>query len=148
MENGPCRIILADDDEVDRLLFKDALQELKIKHHVDTVNNGIELLMYLNNKNNTLPHIIFLDLKMPRKTGLECLKAIRNNDRFNQVAVAIYSTSASKTDIEDTFHFGANVYINKPNDFNILKQALLKVVSAVYLFQEPPFNMANFILKL
>ena len=134
MENTPLRILLADDDEVDRLLFKEALEELKIKPTVDTANNGIELMERLNKKDAPLPHIIFLDLKMPRKTGLECLQEIRSNEQFKQIAVAIYSTSASKKDIDETFRNGANVYISKPNDFKSLKLAILKVVSAVYQY--------------
>jgi CheY-like chemotaxis protein len=71
MESASLKILLADDDENDRLLFKEALEELKINCIVHTVNDGIQLMDYLTKKNAALPHLIFIDLNMPRKNGLE-----------------------------------------------------------------------------
>jgi CheY-like chemotaxis protein len=148
MENGPLKILLADDDESDRLLFKEAFGELKIKTVVHTVNNGMQLMEYLTKKDAALPHLVFLDLNMPRKNGLECLKEIRSIEKFKEIPIAIYSTSASKNDIEETFRNGANVYIKKPSDFNILKQLLEKVVSAAHLYRDPSFNIEKFLMKI
>jgi len=64
------------------------------------------------------------------------------------VAVAIYSTSSYEKDIEETFQYGANVYIKKPTDYNVLKSVLEKVLSAAYVYREPPFSVANFIFKI
>jgi CheY-like chemotaxis protein len=148
MENAPLMILLADDDESDRLLFKEAFGELKIKSVVHTVNNGRQLMDYLRKKDATLPHLIFLDLNMPRKNGLECLKEIRSNEKFKKIPIAIYSTSAFKIDIDETFSNGANVYIKKPSDFNILKQLLTKVVSTARLYQNPSFSIETFLLRI
>lgn len=148
MEKKPLHILLADDDEADRLLFKEALKELEMKLIVDTVNNGIELLAHLNEKNAQLPHLIFLDLNMPRKNGLECLKEIRSIEKLKDISIAIYSTSDNENDIEETFMNGANVYIAKPNDFSILKQLLYKAVAATYLYQGNSFNKENFLMKV
>jgi CheY-like chemotaxis protein len=147
MENEPLIILLADDDESDRYLFKEAIGELKIKSAVHTVNNGTQLMDYLNKKDTTLPDLIFLDLNMPRKNGLECLIEIKNNEKIKDIPIAIYSTSASKHDIEETFRHGANVYIKKPSDFNILKQLLAKVVSADQKYKDQPLNIEKYILK-
>jgi CheY-like chemotaxis protein len=147
MENEPLMILLADDDESDRYLFKEALGELKIKSVVHMVNNGTQLMDYLNRKDTILPDLIFLDLNMPRKNGLECLIEIRNNDKIKDIPIAIYSTSASKNDIEETFRHGANVYIKKPSNFNILKQLLAKVISADQKYRDPPLNIEKYILK-
>jgi CheY-like chemotaxis protein len=148
MEKKPLRILLVDDDEMDRNLFIDAFEELKMGTNVHTVNDANELMEYLTNHGDSLPHFIFLDLKMPRKGGVECLKEIRANAKFKAISIAIYSTSASQSDIDDTFHNGANVYITKPNDFNLLKQVLAKAVSAASLYQTPQFNIENFLLKI
>ena len=69
-------------------------------------------------------------------------------DKLKDVAVAIYSTSSYEKDIEDTFQYGANVYIKKPTDFDTLKKVLYKVLSAAYVYREPPFSIENFLLKL
>ncbi|HNV28974.1 MAG TPA: response regulator [Cyclobacteriaceae bacterium] len=148
MNNEPFRILLADDDEADRLLFKEAFEELKINTNVQSVNNGEQLMEYLNRKGIVLPEILFLDLNMPRKNGFECLKEIRSNKKFDEISIAIYSTSAAERDIEATFIAGANVYISKPNDFNELKQVLEKAVMSAHVYHEPPFNKANFLLRI
>ena len=148
MEKKPLHILLADDDEADRLLFKEALQGLDMKLIVNTVNNGIELMAFLTEINAQLPHLIFLDLNMPLKNGVECLKEIRSHEKLKDISIAIYSTSDNEKDVEETFLNGANVYITKPNDFSILKQLLYKAVAATYLYQRNSFNKENFLLKM
>lgn len=148
MDSHPLHIILADDDESDRTNFIEALEESRIRTVVHTVQDGVELMDHLAREDTPLPHLLFLDLNMPRKNGLTCLREIRGNERLKAVAVAIYSTSSYDKDIEETFHNGANVYIRKPTDFSILKQVLDKVLSAAYVYREPPFSIANFILRV
>jgi CheY-like chemotaxis protein len=148
MTNETLNILLADDEEDDRLLFVDALNELKIKTIIQTVNDGVELMEHLNNADNTLPQLIFLDLNMPRKNGLECLKEIKASDRLSDITIAIFSTSMSENDIEQTLINGANVYINKPNSFDGLKKALKKVVTAAYMYENTFYNKDNFMLRL
>ena len=110
-------ILLADDDDDDRLFFKDAIEEIKVKTSVTMVNDGVELMEYLNKSEINLPNLLFLDLNMPRKGGMECLTEIRKNSKLKDLSIAIYSTSALENDIEETFIKGANTYIKKPNDF-------------------------------
>ena len=95
-------ILLADDDEDDRTFFNEALQELKMNNKLTLFKDGKELMDYLEQPDIKLPHVLFLDLNMPGKTGIDCLKEIRANVRFKEVSIAIYSTSSSEKDIEDT----------------------------------------------
>ncbi len=139
---------VADDDYEDRSFFVEALSESKIKTSIHTVNDGAELMDYLLQEDTDMPYMLFLDLNMPRKNGIECLDEIRKTEKLREVIVAIYSTSSSEKDINATFIRGANVYIKKPNDFNELKQVLDKVVRAAYVYCEPPFNKSNFIFKI
>ena len=148
MNNKPFHILLADDDESDRLLFTEDFLELKIKTIAHTVNNGIELMEWLNMKNIHLPHLLFLDLNMPRKNGLQCLKEIRSNKKLKDISIAIYSTSDSEKDMEETFLNGANVYITKPNDFELLKQLLEKAVMAAFQYQGKTMKRENFLLRI
>ncbi len=148
MKNEPFHILLADDDEGDRLLFKVAFSESKFKTVVSTVNNGIQLMERLKNEKLELPFIIFLDLNMPRKNGLECLKEIKSIERFQEILIAIYSTSDNEKDIEETFFNGANVYITKPNDFHLLKQVLEKALMMAFKYQDPNMIRENFLLKI
>lgn len=148
MMNDPLLILLADDDEGDRILFSEAFSELKIKTKVQTVNNGVQLMDWLNCPENPLPHFLFLDLNMPRKNGLECLREIRKDKRIKDIFVAIYSTSDNEKDMEETFLNGANVYIAKPSDYNVLKQLLYKAVSATLIYEGNTFNRNNFLLRI
>jgi CheY-like chemotaxis protein len=147
MNEKSIKILLADDDEADRLLFREAFDELNVGTSVETVNDGYELMHLMQNtKTENLPHILFLDINMPRKNGLECLKEIRADKKYKEVSVAIYSTSSSEIDMEETFLNGANVYIHKPNDFQKLKKVLEKAITYANMYQDPPFNKENFLL--
>jgi CheY-like chemotaxis protein len=141
-------ITLADDDEDDRLFFTDAFSELKINTKVNTFNDGVELMDYLTNTESVLPNILFLDLNMPRKNGVECLLEIKQNERFNDIAIAIYSTSSSEEHIEETFVNGANIYIKKPSDFSTLKKILSEVVTLNWQYHTSGLNKDNFLLRM
>jgi CheY-like chemotaxis protein len=102
----------------------------------------------LNHSESVLPNILFLDLNMPKKSGMECLLEIKSNGRFKDIAIAIYSTSASEEDIENTFVNGANIYIKKPSDFNNLKNVLSDVVTINWQYHTSGLNKDNFLLRL
>jgi CheY-like chemotaxis protein len=147
MENGFINVLLADDDEDDRLFFREAFEEIKIKTKVKTVNDGVELMNHLTKNGNELPHILFLDLNMPRKNGIDCLLEIKHSDNLKDIPVAIYSTSASEEDIEDTFVKGANVYIKKPSDFGTLKKILEEVITINWQYNTSGLNREAFLLN-
>lgn len=140
-------IALADDDEDDRLFFTDAFSELKINTKVQTFNDGLALMNFLNST-NIFPNILFLDLNMPIKNGIECLEEIKKNSRFNDIAIAIYSTSSSEDHIEETFVKGANIYIKKPSDFATLKKILSDVVTINWQYHTSGLNKDNFLLRI
>jgi CheY-like chemotaxis protein len=148
MNNEPLQILLADDDEEDRLLFTEAFSELQFKTIVQTVNNGIELMEKLHLKDIHLPHLLFLDLNMPGKNGIDCLKEIRSDKKLQDISIAIYSTSDNESDMEETFIKGANVYIIKPNSFKLLKQVLEKAVLTASLYEDQSMKRENFLLHI
>ena len=148
MNTTHLHILLADDDEDDRLIFKEAINEVKVKTKLTLVNDGVQLMEYLQETEDELPHIVFLDLNMPRKGGIECLREIRNDPKLSNLSIAIYSTSASEEDIEDTFVKGANVYIKKPNDFNTLVKVLSEVITINWQYHTSDLNKENFVLSI
>ncbi len=148
MTDEPLHVLLADDDEDDRLLFKEALEDIKIKTIVTTVNDGIELMEYLTQPDALLPDIIFLDLNMPRKDGIQCLDEIRNDSRLKDLTIAIYSTSGAERDIEETFVKGANVYIKKPNDFNTLRKVVEETMRINWQYHSSGSNKDSFMLSI
>ncbi|MCD0472395.1 response regulator [Flavobacterium sp. JAS] len=148
MQKHALYILLADDDEDDRLFFKDAFEEIKIQTNLNFVHDGMQLMDHLMDSDNKLPDILFLDLNMPKKTGKECLIEIKKTERLKDLIIAIYSTSASEEDIEDTFVQGANIYIKKPSDFNALKKIINEVVTVNWHYHTSGLNRDNFLLRL
>ena len=148
MKHDILHVLLADDDDDDRLFFKDAIEVVKVKTSVTMVNDGVELMDYLNDSETRLPNLLFLDLNMPRKDRMECLKEIRSNHKLKDLCIAIYSTSSLEKDIEETFIKGANIYIKKPNDFEKLKDVLEKVININWQYHTSGFNKENFLLNI
>src|SRR5690242_6707718 len=116
-------IVLAEDDQDDRLLFQNVFNHVKINHTLKMCEDGLALMEHLHSTEEK-PHIIFLDLNMPGKSGMECLTEIKKNKELQDITIAIYSTTSSTTVVEQAFILGANVFIKKPNEFNDLKKIL------------------------
>ncbi|MCV9930818.1 response regulator [Flavobacterium sp. LS1R47] len=148
MQKNALHILLADDDEDDRLFFKDAFEEVKIQTKVQFAHDGIELMAHLMHPETILPDILFLDLNMPKKTGKECLIEIKKTEHLKHLIVAIYSTSSSEEDIEDTFIQGANIYIKKPSSFDALKKIINEVVTLNWHYHTSGLNRDTFLLRL
>ncbi len=130
------------------MLFKEIINDMNEKTHVTTLSNGVELMDYLNSNSKALPDLLFLDLNMPQKSGMDCLKEIRRNGKYDDMAIAIYSTSNFDKDVDQTFDEGANIYITKPSDFEELKKVLTKAVSFTLQEKDTGFNKENFVLKI
>lgn len=144
MSPSKMQIFLADDDQDDRLLFEEVLNEIAVSKELTMFKNAVELMEYLNKEDAVLPHIIFLDLNMPFVSGTECLKEIRNNSRFRDISIAIYSTSSLEKDIEETFINGANIYITKPNDYGMLKKIIKNVLNINWHYHTSGLNRETF----
>jgi CheY-like chemotaxis protein len=130
-------ILLADDDEDDRLLFKEALDELKLTVGLTTVENGEQLLELLTRKGNKRPDVIFLDLHMPRKNGFAALLAIKLNKKLQKIPVIIFSTSFDEDMLNLVYKDAAHYYIQKPAEFSQLKKVMLQALT--YISQKKVF---------
>ena len=123
----PIRIVVADDDADDRMMIKDAFEESKLGNPVDFVEDGIELMEYLNRQgkwthlaNQPYPGFILLDLNMPRKDGRTVLKEIKESTEFHRIPIVILTTSKAEEDIIRTYNLGVNSFICKPVSFDKL----------------------------
>lgn len=142
------KILLVDDDEEDRQFFADALDHLDMNTDLTELTDGKSCIEYLNKEIDDYPNLIFLDLNMPIMNGFQCLEKIRKNENLKDVIVAIYSTSSSEKDIEETFNKGANIYIRKPSSFKDLKNSLKQVIKTNWTYQLNDFKKENFLLKI
>lgn len=132
MKSEPLNILLADDDTDDCLFFKEALDELMLDTHLTTVHHGEQLMHMITQEEAILPHIIFLDLNMPRKNGFECLTEIRLNPRLKAIPIIIFSTSFEQEVVNRLYDHGAHYFIRKPVEFSqfkkIIKQTFHKLL--------------------
>lgn len=121
----PIVILLADDDEEDRMLAADALTESRVTNDLRFVEDGEELLDYLYKRGRysgsdaaPTPGLILLDLNMPRKDGREALREIKADPDLRRIPVVVLTTSKAEEDIYRTYDLGANSFITKPVSFD------------------------------
>ena len=133
-KNASIRILLADDDKDDCLLFQNALEELSMPAVFKAVYDGEQLMRHLT-EGNELPTVLFLDLNMPRKNGFTCLEEIKANENLKQIPVVILSTSFDVNIADNLYNKGAHYYICKPSDFTHLKTVIERAL--ILVLQEP-----------
>ena len=126
-------ILIAEDDADDRFLMKTALDELGYSDlRVEFVENGIELLEQLDHIRlqpaaNKYPRFILLDLNMPKMDGRDVLKSIKNHEEFKKIPVIIFSTTKNQLEVKRCYDLGANTYIVKPVNFDLLVETVQQI---------------------
>jgi two-component system, chemotaxis family, response regulator Rcp1 len=111
-------ILLVDDNPADLDLTIDALGQSNWPTNVSTVWDGVEALAFLRRKGKyaaaARPHLVLLDLNLPRKDGRTVLAEIKSDPALRRIPVVIFSTSQASLDIERSYALGANSYVSKP----------------------------------
>ena len=117
-------ILIADDDEEDRMMAEEALEESQFNSKMRFAMDGEEVMDYLNNrgrfsnkKENPIPELILLDLNMPKKDGWEVIAEIKKDKRLRSIPIVVLTTSNADADIRETYNLGVNSYITKPVTF-------------------------------
>ncbi|MEO6284472.1 MAG: response regulator [Dyadobacter sp.] len=124
----PFRILLAEDDDDDIFLFQEALQQVLVQTELVVSENGMELMKIMHTE-TTKPDMIFLDMNMPVKNGLECLEEIRQLSGFENIPIVMLSTSVAQYLWESAYQNGASRYIQKPTSFAGLVEILEKCIA-------------------
>ena len=131
MNRNPLPILMAEDDEDDRLLTQDAFLESRLANPLFFVNDGEELLDYLYNRGYyvskeqfPLPGLILLDLNMPKKDGREALKEIKSDAKLRQIPIIVLTTSKEEEDILRSYSLGISSFITKPVTFEQLVEVI------------------------
>ena len=110
-------ILLVEDDAVDAMTVRRALQDVGIYNPVAHVTDGEAGLVYLQNGENAHPGLLLLDINMPRMNGIEFLRTIKADDDLRAIPVVILTTSTNDRDIMQGFHLGVAGYMVKPVDY-------------------------------
>jgi CheY-like chemotaxis protein len=132
-------ILLADDDEDDRLMTRDALRDARLHNDLRTVIDGVDLLQYLRRegkyadaRESPRPGMILLDLNMPRMDGREALAEIKQDPELRSIPVVILTTSKAEEDVIRSYDLGVNSFITKPVTFLGLVE-VMKVFSRYWM---------------
>ncbi len=131
MHLKPLNILLADDDIDDCIFFKQALDELLLPVNFTAVHDGEQLMQHLTNEIDKLPHVLFLDLNMPRKNGFECLSEIKLNEKLKQLPVIMFSTSFEQGVVDQLYLNGAQYFIRKPSEFTQFKKIIHQTINLI-----------------
>ena len=128
----PITILICDDDEEDRLLTKEALEQAHISNSLRFVEDGVQLLDYLYQRGAYAgetgaaprPGLILLDLNMPKLSGREALAIIKGDETLRDIPIVVLSTSQLDEDISHSYQLGVNSFISKPVTFSGLVDAM------------------------
>ena len=124
--NKKFRILLVEDNPADISLTKEALNRNEIVNEIYVVHNGVEALNFLEKKHR--PDLIFLDLNLPKMTGLEVLKEIKEHKKYKRIPVIILTISTNEEDLIKAYDLHANCYVNKPleiKEFYIIMSSIV-----------------------
>jgi two-component system, chemotaxis family, response regulator Rcp1 len=128
------QILLVEDNEGDILLTLEAFKEIKVKNSIAVVKDGVEAIEFLKKQGqyaeSIVPHLILLDINMPKLSGIEVLDFIKKDEKLRKIPVVMLTTSSSESDIAACYDKSANCFITKPLDFG----NFLNVVEAIESF--------------
>ena len=127
----PIRLLLVEDDPGDVLITREALEQSKLIHHLDVVENGEEAMAYLRHEGRfsdaIAPHLVLLDLNLPRKDGKEVLAEVKGDPNLSHIPVIVLTTSDAEIDVIDTYQLHANAFITKPVDFERFHDVIRRI---------------------
>lgn len=128
MQPEPIRILLAEDNMDHAELTIDVLREKSILNDIFHVTDGEAALRFIEEAaSDRLPHLVLLDIKMPRKSGIEVLRVIKSDQRWKHIPTVMLSTSENAQEIEDAYSIGANSFISKPVGFD----SFMKIIASL-----------------
>lgn len=140
-------ILIADDDEEDRMLLQDAMDESHLANPLHFVVDGQEVMDYLLNRGKfsdkekyPSPGLVLLDLNMPKKDGREVLQEIKNTPALRCIPIVILTTSKAEEDILRTYDLGVNSYITKPVTFDGLVEIIRNLGKYWFEIVSIPYN--------
>lgn len=124
MDDNPKTILLVEDNKADIRLIREALKNSEIAYEMEVVRDGVAAMAYLRQEGEYAaafrPHLIILDLNLPKKDGREVLAEIKTNAEFKRIPVIVLTTSKNEDDIFQSYELNANCFITKSRNLSQL----------------------------
>ncbi len=134
--SNPIEILVVDDNPGDVRLIQEAIKDSKVAARLHTAQDGEEALAFLRREEPHLkaprPHLVLLDLNMPRVSGLEVLRTIKRAPELRTIPTVILTSSMAHQDIEGCYDAHANAYLVKPSELDEFS-SLLRSIEAFWL---------------
>ncbi len=130
-------VLLVEDDKVDAMRAQRAFAEIGKGEELHVVSDGIEALAYLSDPDRVLPRMMLLDLNLPRMTGLELLKAVREEDHLKSLPVIVMTTSRDREECKESFSLYAAGYMIKPIGYSRFVE-IIKMIESYWELSELP----------
>ncbi|VVC84010.1 response regulator [Sideroxydans sp. CL21] len=130
-------MLLVEDDQVDVMTVKRALEEIHVTNPVINRENGEEALKYLRDPGNERPCIILLDLNMPIMNGIEFLHVVKQDSQLKRIPVVVLTTSEEQPDKINSFDLGVAGYMAKPVDYRQFVE-VMRTLDAYWTISEVP----------
>ena len=121
-------ILLIDDDRDDAELFEEILKEIDSSINFEHIEDSKKCLEKLADQKTNLPDMIFLDINMPIISGWQCLDQFKKTDHLKSIPVIMFTTSSQPREKENALQHGADGFITKPNEYNVLKDSLSEII--------------------
>lgn len=138
-------VLLVEDNPYDAELTMRALRKGNLANPLHLVEDGVEALdfifgrgAYADREVSQYPKVIFLDLKLPRMSGLEVLRELKGDERTRAIPVVVVTSSREDPDIRTAYALGANSYVVKPVDFDAFVQAMSSLGLYWLAVNQPP----------
>ena len=135
--NSEQPLLLVEDDEIDVLTFKRSLKEIHLANHLYVASDGEEALSILREPAYARPCLILLDLNMPRMTGLEFLRMVKQDEHLKRIPVIILTTSNDERDKIESFKLGVAGYMVKPVDYHQFVE-VIRIIDLYWTLSELP----------
>ena len=141
----PPPILLVEDNPMDLDLTLRAFNKKRLTNHVQVARDGEEALAFIPRweAGEPMPAVILLDINLPKVSGLEVLRQLKNHERFRRIPVVILTSSREDRDLLASYRLGVNAYVVKPVDFHEFIEAVKLLGGFWALVNEPPPRLAH-----
>lgn len=141
-------VIAVDNDEGNKIFFKNIFKDLKIGVKSQCFPDGGDLMQYLTSEGAIIPEVVFIKYDIPGKNCMECLDEIKADPGLSNIIIVVYTDQISENEIEEILVNGANIFMRKPDSYEGLKKSLTEIITINWQYHTSGLNKDNFIMKI
>lgn len=130
-------IVLAERDTEYQEIFQEALEEMSIQGTLTIVNDGKELMDKLKSAQSPMFNVVVLDMNIPKKSGIQCLREIRKDHKWNNTFSVVLTSDKNRNQAEKAYRAGANLFMTKPESYHDYMETVRKIFTSEWEMSLP-----------